>query len=161
VRGACRLYQATPYFPFRALLRQAPGLEGPGDAETTASKPCRRAASTLAPWLSLIATPPDVDIPRRRRSSNSTTGSAERGSRESVDALLAAVLDHPVIVLVETPTGPTRVQNLLAKLAGSANDRWLLVLTRRPAGATLVQVDDATRSGSSCSRSERSSKRRL
>jgi tetratricopeptide (TPR) repeat protein len=152
VRGACRLYQAaTPYFPFRSLLRQALSLEGLDEAATIAALETLVAerAPTLAPWLSLIATPLDVDIPPSKEVEQLDDRFRRARLEESVDALLAAVLDHPVIVLVEdTHWADDASRDLLAKLAGSANDRpWLLVLTRRPAGATLVQVDDATAIG--------------
>ena len=142
-RGACRLYQAaTPYFPFRALLRQALGLEGLDEASTIAALEALVAerAPALAPWLSLIATPFDVNIPPSKEVEQLDDRFRRSRLEESVDALLAAVLVHPMILLVEdTHWADDASRDLLSRLAGSASDRpWLLVLTRRPAGESLV-----------------------
>jgi class 3 adenylate cyclase/tetratricopeptide (TPR) repeat protein len=145
VRGACRLYQAaTPYFPFRALLRQALGLEGLNETETVAALEALVAerAPALAPWLSLIATPLDVDIPPSKEVEQLDDRFRRTRLEESVDALLAAVLDRPVIMLVEdTHWADDASGDLLARFAGSASERpWLLVLSRRPVGASLVEA---------------------
>ena len=147
VRGACRLYQAaTPYFPFRAILRQALGLEGLDDDATASALEALVAerAPELTPWLSLIATPLDVEIPPSKEVEQLDDRFRRSRLEESVDALLTLVLDRPVIVLVEdTHWADDASRDLLARLAGSAKDRpWLLVVTRRPAGASLVDEDE-------------------
>jgi tetratricopeptide (TPR) repeat protein len=144
MRGACRLYQAaTPYFPFRAILRQALGLEGLNETETVAALEALvdERAPELAPWLSLIATPLDVDIPPSKEVEQLDDRFRRTRLEETVDALLAAVLDQQAILLVEdTHWADDASRDLLSRLAGSASDRpWLLVLTRRPAGESLVE----------------------
>jgi class 3 adenylate cyclase/tetratricopeptide (TPR) repeat protein len=152
VRGACRLYQAaTPYFPFRAILRQALGLEGLDEKATAAALEALVAerAPELTPWLSLIATPLDVEIPPSKEVEQLDDRFRRSRLEESVEALLTLVLDRPVIVLVEdTHWADDASRDLLAKLAGSAKDRpWLLVATRRPAGVSLVEEDDPSSVG--------------
>ena len=152
VRAACRLYQqATPYFPFRAILRQALGLEGLDETASAAALGALVAerAPELRPWTSLIATPLDVEIPPSKEVDQLDERFRRSRLEESVDALLAAVLDRPVIVLIEdTHWADDASRDLLAKLAASASDRpWLLLPTRRPAGASLVQENDSSAVG--------------
>ena len=152
VRAACRLYQqATPYFPFRAILRQALGLDGLDETATVKALEALVAerAPELRPWTSLIATPLDVEIPPSKEVEQLDDRFRRSRLEESVDALLAAVLDRPVIMVVEdTHWADDASRDLLAKLAASAADRpWLLVPTRRPAGASLVEEGDASAVG--------------
>ena len=65
IRSGCRLYQSgTPYFPFRAILRPALGLEGLDDDASRArlERLVEECAPDLRPWLSLIGTPLDLEI---------------------------------------------------------------------------------------------------
>ena len=76
--ASARLYQAaTPYFPFRALLRQALDLEGMDRKETIDKLAVRvqEAAPELVPWLALIGVVLNLEIEPSPEVSNSMISS--------------------------------------------------------------------------------------
>ncbi|MDH5333118.1 MAG: AAA family ATPase, partial [Thermoleophilia bacterium] len=151
LRGECRLYQAaTPYFPFRALLRQAFGLEGLDDDESVAAleRLVDERSPALAPWLSLIATPLDLEIEPSAEVRELDDEFRRARLEQAVEGLLAEVVTEPTVVLVEDThwmDEPSR--DLLARLTSSVRGRpWLVLLARRPGTAGFVASDeDATR----------------
>ena len=153
LRGECRLYQAaTPYFPFRALLSHAFGLEGLGDDAAVAALRdlVDEQAPVLTPWLSLIGTPLGLEIPPSREVEELEDEFRRVRLEEVVSTLLHVVADEPTIVLVEDThwmDEPSRdlVARLTSELGGHP---WLMLLSRRPSAersdsdATgLVRID--------------------
>jgi class 3 adenylate cyclase/tetratricopeptide (TPR) repeat protein len=146
IHAECRLYQsATPYFPFRALLRSAFGLDGLGDAEAFAAleRLVHERSPSLTPWLALIATPLDLDV----APSPEVKALDERFRRarleEVVAALVAEVAEEPAVVVVEDThwmDEPSR--DLLARVTRALRERpWLVVLSRRPGGDGYAAED--------------------
>jgi class 3 adenylate cyclase len=151
VRGECRLYQAaTPYFPFRTLLQQAFGLEGlePDEAPAALAALVAERSPALAPWLSLIGTPLDLEIEPSPEVRELEDEFRRARLEQAVDGLLAEVVTEPTVLLVEDAhwmDEPSR--DLLARLASAAGTRpWLVLLARRPGPQGYVaSEEDATR----------------
>jgi class 3 adenylate cyclase/tetratricopeptide (TPR) repeat protein len=146
IRAECRVFQvATPYFPFRALLRTALGLDGLDDAAAVAAlaRLVEQTAPELLPWLPLIAAPLDLDV--APSAEVEALDDEFRRSRldESVAALVARVASEPAVVVIEDThwmDEPSR--DLLARTTERlAASPWLVVLTRRPGREGYV-VDD-------------------
>lgn len=146
VRTECRLYQsATPYFPFRALLRQALGIDA-NDAEKSGTQ-LRELVETRTPelvaWLPLIAAALNLewlDTPEVAMLDNQF-----RPARtiEAVRYLLEGVSSTPTIIVVEdTHWMDEASRELLDGLVGALEKNpWLLILTSRPAQAGSPAVD--------------------
>ena len=147
IGAQCRLYQsATPYFPFRVLLRAAFGLEGLGHAEAVEalSVLVGKKAPSLRPWLSLIATAMDIEAEPSHEVQALDDKSRRVRLEQAVAALIAEVATAPVILVVEDThwmDEPSR--DLLARVTGSLRKSpWLVVLSRRPGEAGYVAADD-------------------
>ena len=147
LRADCRLYQsATPYFPFRTLLREVFGLSGLGAPMAAAGlrSLVTEKAPQLESWLALIGTPLDLEIPSSREVRELADEFRKARLEEAVSELVTLVLSEPTVVLVEDThwmDEPSR--DLLARLTASIADRpWLVVLSRRPGDGDLVAADE-------------------
>ena len=146
-RGECRLYQsATPYFPFRTVLRGALGLDGldptaTADALTTL---VADRAPHLSPWLSLIGTPLELELSESEEVRSLEDRFRRDRLEQAVVELLDAVVREPTVVLVEdTHWVDDASSDLLTRLVGSLRTRpWLLILSRRPGDAGAIATDD-------------------
>jgi len=136
LRGECRLYQATtPYFPFRAILRQAldlPEEHGTGDALTSWVE---QRVPHLRPWLALIGAVVGVDLPASPEVRELDDRFRPTRTRDAVLDLLGAALAAPTVFLLEdTQWMDDSSRDLLAGLARTAGGQpWLFLLTSRPA----------------------------
>jgi len=146
VRAECRLYQsATPYFPFRELLRQALGIDD-AEAEQVGVKlrnVVEARTPELVPWLPLIAAALNLewtDTPEVALLDNQF-----RPARtiEAVRYLLEGVSSTPMIIVVEdTHWIDEASRELLDGLMGALEENpWLFILTSRPAQAGSKAVD--------------------
>ncbi|MBY5162973.1 adenylate/guanylate cyclase domain-containing protein [Salsipaludibacter albus] len=135
VRAECRLYQAaTPYFPFRALLRQALGLpESDGVAEALAESVTRRAHAQL-PWLALLGEVLGVEVPPSPEVRELEDRHRPARTRDAVHATLSSALSEPTVLLIEdTHWMDDSSRELLAGLGRVVTDEpWLFLLTSRP-----------------------------
>jgi class 3 adenylate cyclase len=147
ITAECRLYQAaTPYFPFRALLRQAWGLE---DLDSAAAHKALKAlieasAPELGPWLSLIGVAIGLEIPGSPEVEMLEDQFRPARTMASVDALLeATTIDPTVFIIEDTHWMDDASRELLGGLlAGLSRHPWLIVLTRRPGDDGFVAPAD-------------------
>ena len=142
----CRLYQSTShYFPFRALLRQALGLEGLGDRATITGLEAlvRDRAPELEPWLALIGVVLNVSIPESDEVSSLEDEFRRARVEESVESLLAALLTDPVVIAVEdTHWMDEASRDLMLRLTAVRHRPWLLILSRRPGDDGFVAPEE-------------------
>ena len=142
VRGECRSTAATPYFPFRAILRQALDLEGLNPKETIEKLAVRvqEAAPELLPWLSLIGLVLNVEIEPSPEVVQLDEQFRPARTIAAVGHLLEAVVTLRTLIVVEdTHWMDDASRELLAGLLfGLERHPWMLVLTRRPGEAGFV-----------------------
>ena len=137
IRAECRLYQAaTPYFPFRALLRQALEMEGmgPEDTANTLRKRVEEAAPALVPWLALIGAVLDVEIEPSLEVTQLEVQFRPARTVAAVGMLLEAVVTARTLFVIEdTHWMDDASRELLAGLmVGLEREPWMFILTRRP-----------------------------
>ena len=143
IRGECRLYQAaTPYFPFRAVLRQALDLEGLDPKETIDKLAVRvqEAAPELAPWLALLGVVLNVEIEPSTEVLQLDDQFRPARTVAAVGALLEAVITSRTLIVIEdTHWMDDASRELLAGLLfGLERQPWMLILTRRPGEGGFV-----------------------
>jgi class 3 adenylate cyclase len=137
ITAECRLYQAaTPYFPFRALLRGAWGLHdlAPAEAQKTLKALIEAKAPGLAPWLALIGVAVGLEIPDSPEVKLLEDQFRPARTMAAVDTLLEATLTQPTVFIFEDThwmDDPSR-ELLGGLLSGLSRHPWLIVLTRRP-----------------------------
>ena len=148
LRADCRLYQsATPYFPFRALLRDALGLAEASAGETVAALEAVVAekAPRLSPWTPLIGTPLDLVIPPSTEVEELEDEFRKARLEETVTELVDACVTEPTVFLFEDThwmDEPSR--DLLASLSASVEGRpWLVLLSRRPGTDGFVAPEES------------------
>jgi len=147
--SSCAAYQSlSPYFPFRALLRQA--LDLPESISAPAAGECllavlARRAPDLLPWAPLIAIPLAADVP----STPEVDALDERFIRARlnnvVTAFLGVILDGPTIVAVDDVHWSDEASSeLLHRIARDIrNGPWLICVTRRDQPTGFVAGDGA------------------
>jgi predicted ATPase len=146
ITAECRLYQAaTPYFPFRALLRGAWDLEdlGPAESQKALRALIEAKAPELSPWLSLIGVAVGLEIPDSPEVELLEDQFRPARTMASVDALLEATATDPTVFIVEDThwmDDPSR-ELLGGLLAGLSRHPWLMILTRRPGDDGFVAPD--------------------
>jgi class 3 adenylate cyclase/tetratricopeptide (TPR) repeat protein len=148
VWAECRLYQAsTAYFPFRSLLRKVLGLEDLGRSESAERLilTVERKAPNLVPWVSLIGTAVDVDIPPSDVVRQLDDEFRRIRLEEVVALLLEAVVVTPTLFVIEDSQWMDEASSdLMNKVIAAASSRpWLIVLARRPANTGFVADDEA------------------
>ncbi|WP_336921942.1 adenylate/guanylate cyclase domain-containing protein [Aquipuribacter sp. SD81] len=137
VRGRGGDYRSsTPYFPFRALLREALGLEPGADPEPTARRlheVLARSAPELLPWQPLLALPLDVEVPASRESEELDPRHRRARLEETVEQLLLRAVTGPLVLLLEDAhlLDPASADLLARLVAAAPQAPWLLLLTRR------------------------------
>ena len=137
VGGAGRDYDTTtPYFPFRAVLRNAIGLRRDADAATAARRlreVTAAAAPGLLPWLPLLAVPLDVEVGATTESDELDPQYRRARLEEVVEQLLTRLTTGPVVLVLEDVHHLDAAScDLLTRLGRTAPERpWLLVVTRR------------------------------
>jgi class 3 adenylate cyclase/tetratricopeptide (TPR) repeat protein len=146
VRAECRLYQAaTPYFPFRALLRGAWGMEDPDPAASEAQLRhlVQLYAPELKPWVALIGRPVGLDLAESPEVMDLEDQFRPVRTMVAVGALLEATVDSPTLFVIEdTHWMDEASRELLAGLqSGLSRFPWLFVLTRRPGDGGFLAPD--------------------
>lgn len=142
--GTAEAYTATtPYAVWRELLRDILGIrwEDPDDAALARlMEVVDDLRPELAPWLSLLAIPLDVDIPESIEVEMLSPEFRRAKLHEAVGALLDALL--PSITLVEIEDAhlmdPASADLLGALAAGLSERPWLLLVTRRDEDSGFV-----------------------
>jgi class 3 adenylate cyclase/tetratricopeptide (TPR) repeat protein len=134
---------SVPYSVVGAFVRQAAGID-PSLSGREAGDALRRAveaiAPQLAPWLPLIAITIDADVeatPQTERLDDAFKAARLGGA---VVDLLRAAFNAPTLLLVEDfHWSDDASATVLQEVARSTRDRpWLLVVTRRPEGRSLL-----------------------
>ncbi|MGH8927364.1 MAG: adenylate/guanylate cyclase domain-containing protein, partial [Acidimicrobiia bacterium] len=143
IRAECRLYQAaTPYFPFRALLRQALDAEDadPQQLVDSLRERVSEMAPTLLPWLALFGAVLDVEIEPSPEVAQLETQFRPARTVAVVGTLLEAIVTARTLLVVEdTHWMDDASRELLAGLmSGLERQPWMLILTRRPGEAGFV-----------------------
>ena len=149
IRSECRLYQSTtPYFPFRSLMRHALGLGDLGDeaAIERLEEIVVRHTPDLAPWLSLIGVALNLDIDESEEVSLLEDEFRKTRLEETVDALLAAVLNTPTVLTIEdTHWMDEASRDLVTRLTSGIDQLpWLICVTRRPAEGPEPEDESVT-----------------
>ena len=145
--ATCAAYQSlTPYFPFRALLRQMLGLP---DSATPAETGGRllavvdERAPDLLPWAPLLAIPLAAEVP----STPEVDALDERFVRgrlhDVVTAFLGVLLDGPTIVAVDDVHWSDEASaELLQRICRDVqHGPWLICLTRRDLGTGFAATE--------------------
>ncbi len=145
-RVECQLYQsATPYFPFRALLRQALGIEGHDirEMDSQLRKLVATHAPELSPWLSLLAAPLNLEIEESPEAAELDDQYRPARTIETVRALLEKVVHQPVVFVIgDIHWMDVASCELLTGLISSLEHMpWLLVVTTRPIEAAFTLPD--------------------
>lgn len=146
VRAECQLYQsATPYFPFRALLRQALGIDGHYNWEAASQlrKLVTSHAPELLPWLSLLAAPLNLEIEESPQVAELDDQYRPARTIEAVRVLLEKVISQPVVFVIgDIHWMDAASCELLTGLLSSLESKpWLLVLTTRPIETAFTLPD--------------------
>ena len=154
VRAECRLYQsATPYFPFRALLRQALAIDDtePEKVGARLGDLVQERTPELLPWLPLIAATLNLEWPDTPEVTLLDSQFRPARTMEVVRYLLEAVSSEPTIMVLEdTHWMDEASRELLGGLVGALDHNpWLLILTRRlteegfqaPDGRPPIRID--------------------
>lgn len=147
ITAECRLYRtATPYFPFRTLLREAWGLEDgdPAATEAALTDLVRTRVPDLEPWLALVGVPLGLALPESSQVAELDDQFRPSRTHATVSALLRATNDQPTLFLIEgTQWMDEASRDLLNTLiAGIEPLPWLIILSRQPGDEGFVATDD-------------------
>ncbi|CAN5867441.1 hypothetical protein BH23ACT5_BH23ACT5_04960 [soil metagenome] len=136
IAAECRLYHAaTPYFPFRTLLRTVWDLTHPDDEENVARLRALLTAKApqLEPWISLIGVLAHLDIEESPEVTALDDQFRPARTLSTVGALLEATVEEPAVFVIEdTHWMDDASGELLSGLIHlSERSPWAFVLTRR------------------------------
>lgn len=146
IAAECRLYQtATPYFPFRTLVRAAWGLDDP-DPEATAAalaELVRTHAPDLEPWLALLGTPLGLALPESPEVAQLDDQFRPLRTHSAVAELLQVTCDRPTLFLIEGGQWMDEAsRDLLGALVAGVGDLpWLVIVSRQPGDGGFVADD--------------------
>ncbi|MFP5343632.1 MAG: AAA family ATPase [Candidatus Limnocylindria bacterium] len=150
IAAACQEYEAsTPYFPFRAILRDVLRIDADTDTDAVVTRlraEVERVDPTLLPWLPLLAILLGVDL----ADTPETAALDDRFLRErlaevAMAFLSAALRGSPTLVVIEDAEHLDEAsRDLLARLSDAAVDRrHVLLITRSSAQPILVDGERA------------------
>jgi class 3 adenylate cyclase/tetratricopeptide (TPR) repeat protein len=133
----CEQYEsATPYFPFRRLLRAALGVPydaASGELSAVLAQRVAEEAPHLVPWLPLIGIPLDLAVPPTRETEELDEQFRKARLEDVVTELLGLLVADPSVLVVEDAhVMDESSADLLQRMAEQLDDRpWLLLVTRR------------------------------
>ena len=139
-RGACTPYGAgSPYAVFRSVLRSGTGIDLEADAEEAGAALAELVADVapdLLPMLPMLAVPFGATVPSTPEAELVDADFRRLRIHETVLAFLDAVLDGPVLLVVEDMHWIDEASGeLVSYLLRAASTRsWAAVTTRRPEG---------------------------
>lgn len=148
VSAAAEHYEAgTPYFTFRAILRDLLAIPDSAGASETGTLLERRVASAaphLVPWLPLIAIVVDASVPDTPQSEMLSEKFKRQRIHRSVAELMESLLPGPSAVVIEDAHWLDDASgDLLRYLVLNLSRRpWLICVTSRPEGTTLELSPD-------------------
>jgi class 3 adenylate cyclase/tetratricopeptide (TPR) repeat protein len=135
--ASCAAYQSlTPYFAFRALLRQMlelPDSTTPRQAGDRLLAVVEQRAPDLLPWAPLLAVPLAAEVPRTPEVDALDERFVRARLHDVVTALLGVLLDGPTIVAVDDVHWSDEASaELLQRICRDVgNGPWLICVTRR------------------------------
>lgn len=127
-------HSASPYAPFRRLLRKLAGIAGdasPASAGRALGDVVSRAAPSLASWIPLLATIVGAEVPSTPEVDALESKFRKAYQEERAILLLAALVPGPLLLVIEDAHLLDDASvDLLRRLAQQAADRpWLVVAT--------------------------------
>ena len=142
LRARCEPYDAsTPFAPLHALLRPLVGIlpeDPPAVAGAKLTALAQAAMPDLAMWLPLLALPFDAEVASTPEVDEIEPTFRRDRLHDVLEQLLMRMLMMPTAIVVEdTHWLDDASQLVLARLAQPGLRPWLVVTTRRPAGAPL------------------------
>ena len=148
---ACDLYHtATPYAPFRRVLRQLAGIADDADpvaAGASLLDVVASAAPSLLPWTPLVAAVVDARVPSSPEVDALDAKFRKAQQDEYTARLIAALVPEALLLVIEDvhlmDDASSGLFNELAKIC--MERPWLVVTTSRPSDAATVVPDGAHR----------------
>jgi class 3 adenylate cyclase len=139
----CRLYQAaTPYFPFRALLRNVWDLNDPDEHANRKrlSALIDEHAPELTPWTGLLAAPLDLELEVSPEVAQLEDQFRPARTLATVAALLESTVEDPTVFVIEDNhwMDDASAELLEGLIQHSEHDPWMFILTRRPGDQGFV-----------------------
>jgi class 3 adenylate cyclase/tetratricopeptide (TPR) repeat protein len=144
----CEPYErSTPYAPFRRLLRRLLDIDEDADAPEAGrilADRVRELAPQLVPWLPLVATAVDAEMPSTPETEQLELGFKRARLEQAADELLSALLPGPTLLVLEDVHWMDEAStDLLGRIASSVGSRpWLLCLSRRRREEGFVSARD-------------------
>lgn len=128
---------STPYFTFRALLRDLLDVPLTDDAAANTAALSERLAAIapdLIPWLPLLAVPLDTVVRATHEADEIDSKFRKARTHEATGSLLAALLPEPTVMLFEDAYWMDEAsRDLVLDIAARHPDApWILCMTRRP-----------------------------
>jgi class 3 adenylate cyclase/tetratricopeptide (TPR) repeat protein len=145
--ATCAAYQAlTPYFPFRALLRQVLEVADsatPAQAGERLLAVLAERAPELLPWAPLVAIPVAAEVPPTPEVDALDERFVRGRLNDVVTSFLGVMLDGPTVVAVDDVHWSDEASaELLHRICRDvSNGPWLICLTRRDLGTGFVAVE--------------------
>lgn len=143
VSTECRLYQAaTPYFPFRALLRDVWDLNDP-DEDTNRKRLSgliEEHAPELRPWAALLAAPLDIELEESPEVAQLEDQFRPARTLATVAALLESTVVEPTVFVIEDNhwMDDASAELLEGLIQHAEHDPWMFILTRRTVDGGFV-----------------------
>ncbi len=153
ITARCQEFEAsTPYFPFRALLRDVIGADATADTDQVAERlrsAVEQLDTTLVPWVPLLGILIGVDLP----DTPETAALDERFLRDRLSDVAMRFIGGslegtPTMIVVEDGQYLDEAsRDLFLRLSiAAAERRQVLIVTREQREAALVPGDEAVRS---------------
>jgi class 3 adenylate cyclase/tetratricopeptide (TPR) repeat protein len=135
VTSGCELYEASvPYLPFKRLLRLLLGdTHDHGSLAERLREAAERTDPSLMPWLPLLATVADVEIPSTPEVDELSDDFRKTKLEEVTTAFLAGLVTEPTLVAIEDVHWMDEASaDLLRHISRRIVDLpWLVCVTRR------------------------------
>jgi predicted ATPase/class 3 adenylate cyclase len=148
IRGSCEAYAAsTPYFPWRELLREVLDLSWDDPDDVVAASIARTVDehdTSLRPWIPLLATPFDVDLPHTPEVVALGAEYRRPKTFEVVARFLEVVLEGPALMVLEDAHWMDEAScALLDHVSTQINGRpWLCCVMRQEGrGGFVARLD--------------------
>ncbi|HZQ82929.1 MAG TPA: adenylate/guanylate cyclase domain-containing protein [Gaiellaceae bacterium] len=147
VTSSCQQYEAaTPYFPFRPLMRTLLGVELNGSPATNREILAARLAQidpALPPWAPLLAAPLDVEVESTPEVDELEPSFRRARLHGVVGTLLGKIVDTPTFFLFEDVHWMDEASSeLLRFLALQVSTHpWLACTTRRPVPGGFIAAE--------------------
>jgi class 3 adenylate cyclase/predicted ATPase len=136
---------ASPYYAVRGPLRNLLGLPAGADADALTAV-LASAAPELVPWAPLVGVVLGISAPETDQTRALAPEFRRARAHAAVQTLLARLLHGASAVLVEDAHWLDEASGaLLADVAAAATEQgWAMLVTRQPAGGTVLAPDNAT-----------------